>query len=149
MHKFAVISVVSASLFALTACQTKQQTGMLVGSLAGAYLGNRLGNGSAKGLTTVGGALVGGLLGGAIGKTMDNQDKILMNQSLSQTPVGSEASWRNPNNGYQYQVRPTRNYHHGRDYCREYQTTVTVNGERQKAYGRACRQPDGSWKMES
>lgn len=31
------------------------------------------------------------------------------------------------------------------EYCREYQTTVTVNGEQQEAFGTACRQPDGSW----
>ena len=31
--------------------------------------------------------------------------------------------------------------------CREYITTATVNGEQQQTYGRACRQPDGSWKL--
>jgi hypothetical protein len=31
--------------------------------------------------------------------------------------------------------------------CREYQTTVTIGGKPQKAYGRACRQPDGTWKQ--
>lgn len=30
--------------------------------------------------------------------------------------------------------------------CREYQTTVTIDGKPQKAYGKACRQPDGTWK---
>lgn len=32
--------------------------------------------------------------------------------------------------------------------CREYQTTITIGGKPQKAYGRACRQPDGTWKDE-
>ncbi len=31
--------------------------------------------------------------------------------------------------------------------CREYQTTVTIDGKPQKAYGKACRQPDGTWKQ--
>lgn len=30
--------------------------------------------------------------------------------------------------------------------CREYQTTVMIDGKPQKAYGKACRQPDGTWK---
>jgi hypothetical protein len=30
--------------------------------------------------------------------------------------------------------------------CREYQTTITIGGKDEKAYGRACRQPDGTWK---
>lgn len=33
--------------------------------------------------------------------------------------------------------------------CREYQTTVNIGGKPQKAYGRACRQPDGTWKDEN
>ena len=32
-------------------------------------------------------------------------------------------------------------------YCREYQTTVTVGGQTESAYGTACRQPDGSWRV--
>ncbi len=31
--------------------------------------------------------------------------------------------------------------------CREYQTTVTIDGKPEKAYGKACRQPDGTWKQ--
>ena len=33
--------------------------------------------------------------------------------------------------------------------CREYQTTITIGGKPQKAYGRACRQPDGTWKIQN
>ena len=33
-------------------------------------------------------------------------------------------------------------------YCREYQHTVTIDGKQEKAYGTACRQPDGSWKIQ-
>jgi hypothetical protein len=32
-------------------------------------------------------------------------------------------------------------------YCREYQRTVTVGGQAQAAYGRACWRPDGSWEI--
>jgi hypothetical protein len=31
--------------------------------------------------------------------------------------------------------------------CREFQNTVTIGGKPVKAYGRACRQPDGTWKQ--
>lgn len=31
--------------------------------------------------------------------------------------------------------------------CREYQTTVTVDGQSQPGYGTACLQPDGTWRM--
>ncbi|MBI1776705.1 MAG: hypothetical protein HYR63_15270 [Proteobacteria bacterium] len=39
----------------------------------------------------------------------------------------------------------------GRDsqgnYCREYQTTLTVNGQPVPSYGTACLRPDGRWQI--
>ena len=32
-------------------------------------------------------------------------------------------------------------------YCREYQATISVGGEYQPAYGTACQDPDGSWRI--
>ena len=32
-------------------------------------------------------------------------------------------------------------------YCREYQSTVSVGGVPQPSYGTACQQPDGSWRV--
>jgi hypothetical protein len=32
-------------------------------------------------------------------------------------------------------------------YCREYQSTVTVGGQPQPSYGTACLQPDGTWRV--
>ncbi len=32
-------------------------------------------------------------------------------------------------------------------YCREFQQTVTIGGKQEQAYGTACRQPDGAWKV--
>jgi hypothetical protein len=34
----------------------------------------------------------------------------------------------------------------GEPECREYQTTIMIGGKPEKAYGKACRQPDGTWK---
>lgn len=34
-------------------------------------------------------------------------------------------------------------------YCREFQQDVTVGGRTEHAYGTACRQPDGAWKIVS
>lgn len=32
-------------------------------------------------------------------------------------------------------------------YCREYQTTITVEGRQQPSYGTACLEPDGAWRI--
>ena len=34
-----------------------------------------------------------------------------------------------------------------RSYCREYQSTITVDGKEQPTFGTACKQPDGSWRL--
>jgi surface antigen len=31
--------------------------------------------------------------------------------------------------------------------CREFQQTIMIGGQPQKAYGTACHQPDGTWKI--
>ena len=33
--------------------------------------------------------------------------------------------------------------------CREFQQTVTIGGKEETAYGTACLQDDGSWKMQA
>jgi len=55
---------------------------------------------------------------------------------------------RNPDTGYSGSFTPTRTYRvaDGR-YCCEYVQTVMIGGEEHQAYGTACRQPDGAWKI--
>ena len=40
-------------------------------------------------------------------------------------------------------------YDRERAYCREYTKTVRIHGRTQSAFGRACLQPDGDWKIVS
>lgn len=65
-------------------------------------------------------------------------------------PWGSDhaSTWRNPDSGHSGTFTPTRTYREpeGR-YGREYTQTVLIGGEEHKAYGRACRRPDGTWQI--
>ncbi len=149
MKKMGICLVALCMVLSLVACQSKQETGTLTGAALGGLLGSQFGGGSTKILTAVGGALVGGLIGGYIGKSMDQQDRINMQSAVANTPVDHNATWTNPKTNTTYVVTPTKNFNQGSDYCREYQTQVTVDGKTQKAYGTACRQPDGSWQLQS
>ncbi len=43
---------------------------------------------------------------------------------------------------------PTRTYQTASgENCREFESTVTIDGREEKATGRSCRQPDGTWKI--
>jgi surface antigen len=102
----------------------------------------------------IGGALLGGLVGAAVGDRMDAADKRQQSQAAQKafetTPSGQSVAWRNPDSGNSGTVTPIRTYQaSGGQYCREYQQTITVGGEKQQAYGTTCRQPDGSWKIVS
>lgn len=128
----------------------KATLGAGLGAAAGGLIGHAAGGGAAG---IVGGVLLGGLLGGAVGNALDQRDKRMAmeaaQRSFESSRTGSPTSWRNPDSGNSGSITPTRTYQgSGGQYCREYQQTITVGGERQQSYGTACRQPDGSWKIQ-
>jgi surface antigen len=115
-----------------------------LGATAGGLLASEVSGGDAH--AVVGGVLLGALLGGAIGDAMDGVDRGCVGQVLEHAPPSETVTWRNPNENADYAVTPTNTYQTetGR-YCREFTTTVTIDGREEVAYGTACRQPDGSW----
>ena len=127
----------------------KAQLGAATGAAAGGLIGAAAGGGT-EGI--IAGVLLGGLLGGAIGDSLDQRDRQLAYQSnqaaLETYKVGQTSTWTNPDSGHSGTFTPTQTYQNSQgQYCREYQQSVSVGGETQQAYGRACRQPDGSWKI--
>lgn len=149
MKKYLLVGVLAIAGFQLAGCTPGNNTmgATAAGAVAGGLVGSAIFGSSTAGI--IGGALVGGIIGNQIGNYMDRQDEANMQRAVSTVPVGQQAQWTN-NKGAEYTVRPVKNYRSpSNQYCREYQTTVTVNGKTQQAYGKACRQPDGSWKLVS
>jgi surface antigen len=127
----------------------KAVVGAATGAAAGGLIGAAAGGG-AEGIAA--GVLLGGLAGGAIGDALDQRDRELASQSnqyaLESNRAGQAATWQNPDSGHSGSITPTRTYQTGQgQFCREYQQSVVVGGESQEAYGTACRQPDGSWRV--
>lgn len=131
----------------------KQTVGTVGGAVLGGLLGSQVGGGSGRLWATGAGAVLGALAGSEIGKSLDRADQMYMSQttqaSLEHTKSGTTSTWNNPDTGHSGTVTPTDTYKQDDgSYCREFQQTVTVGGEMQEAYGTACRQPDGSWKIQ-
>lgn len=144
--------VASLSLsFMLTACapMNNEGVGTITGGVVGGLLGSQFGGGSGKVMAAAGGALLGAYLGGQIGKTMDRQDRLEMQRALETGTTGRAVVWTNPDSGYRYVVRPTRTYYYHQAPCREYTTQAIIGGRTEQVYGKACRQPDGSWRVVS
>lgn len=132
----------------------KEQIGGILGAAGGGLLGAQFGHGEGQLAATALGAVGGLLVGSAIGRSMDEVDRLKQQQAaytaLERVPSGSSTTWQNPDTGHSGSVTPTRTYQRQDGiYCREYQQTVTIGGETERAYGTACRQPDGSWRVVS
>lgn len=157
MRKHAVIVVAAA--MALSACQTdqlgaKQTAGGLLGAVGGAVAGANIGSGKGTVAAVAIGTLLGAFVGSEIGKSLDNADRAAManttQHSLEMQPVGVTSTWHNPDSGHSGTVTPTRTYQApSGHYCREYSQTVNIGGQTEEAYGKACRQPDGTWQIQN
>lgn len=132
----------------------QQHTKTLIGGLGGAAAGGLIAaalHGGTAGI--IGGILAGGLIGGAVGDRMDAADRRdaqrAAQQALEKSPSGTAVAWHNPDSGHSGTVTPVRTFQKSKgQYCREYQQTISIGGQEHQAYGTACRQPDGSWKIE-
>ncbi|MDH3738564.1 MAG: RT0821/Lpp0805 family surface protein [Alphaproteobacteria bacterium] len=151
----AIAPLVAATLV-LAACSgnagQKETAGTIIGGIGGAVLGSQIGGGSGQIVATAIGTFAGALIGNELGKSLDRADQLAMGQAEQRAhsaPIGEEIVWNNPDSGNYGTVTPVREGTSSSSgaYCREYQTTVTVGGRQQEAYGTACQQPDGSWKV--
>jgi surface antigen len=127
----------------------RQQSGMIIGGVLGGLLGNQVGgHGSERTAAIIAGTLAGAAIGGAIGQSMDITDRMNTSAALENVRTGVPTTWQNPNTGNQYTVVPTRTYNTAAGPCREYTIDGIVGGRKEQVYGTACRQPDGSWKIQ-
>ena len=129
----------------------KAVLGTLLGGAAGAGIAAAAGGGTGA---IVGAGLGGALIGGVIGNRLDARDKRMAaeaaQRAFESNRVGQASAWSNPDSGNSGTITPTRTTQLANgQYCREYKQTVVIGGEQNQAYGTACRQPDGTWRMQS
>jgi surface antigen len=151
-----VISLLFVSMMVVvtSGCQTapgheQEQAGMVIGGILGGAVGSQVGKGSGKTVAIIAGTLIGAAIGGNVGRSMDDTDRLKTAQTLETVRTGVPSTWRNPDTGNEYAVTPTRTYEAESGPCREYTIDAIIGGKREKVYGTACRQPDGSWKAAS
>ena len=161
-----VAAVLAGSLLGVSGCATYQgpqeQAGMVIGGVVGGILGSEISGGGGYGrghhgyygrypaptAAIIAGTLAGAMIGGAIGRSMDETDRLRTAASLETVRTGVPSTWRNPDTGNQYVVTPTKTHETASGPCREYTIDAVIGGKKEKVYGTACRQPDGSWKIQ-
>ena len=129
----------------------RETMGGLTGAALGGLLGAQFGSGGGRVATTALGVLIGALIGSEVGHSLDEVDRMRANEAIVRahdTPLGDQVTWNNPESGHYGTVTPTRDgTSESGNYCREYNETVTIGGKTEQAYGVACRQPDGTWRI--
>ena len=155
MKKLMMIGLITLPLMSGCAgTYNKATTGAALGALTGTALAYGLGKDSSKkNLWLIAGAAAGGLIGNNIGAKLDERDRLLLGKTFQNTmetaPNNQVGGWNNPNSGNSGTVSPTQTIVAGNSVCREFTTTINIGGELTQGYGTACRQADGSWKIQT
>lgn len=167
IHAFILVIATAALLTACTTTGTgtggwglnKQTGGAVLGGIGGGALGSQIGGGTGKTAAIIGGTLLGGWLGSEVGASLDKADQMYAAQAqynaVAFAPPNQTVAWqsqRAPNTGGYTVAGPVQQVPvqgGGSAYCREYQTTVVVGGQSQKAFGNACQGADGQWRIQN
>lgn len=165
MRMLRPVGTVLASLLVVSSCATYQepqeQAGMVIGGVLGGVLASEIfgGGGYGRGhhrgsypaptAAIIAGTIAGAAIGGAVGRSMAEADRLKTAATLETVRTGVPSRWRNPDTGNEYAVTATKTYEAASGPCREYTIDAMIGGKKEKVYGTACRQPDGSWKMQS
>ena len=126
--------------------------GSMIGAISGGVIGHQVGRGSGQALVTFAGVLLGSVVGGQIGRDLDDAERLKLasatQYALENQRSGTRTVWDNPDRRVCGVVVPKPAFKNElNQYCREFQQSIVVGGKKQSAYGTACRQPDGQWKI--
>lgn len=144
------VAVLTVLALGLVACAAPEAgPGDRNPNAAGPLLDRAAGNGRIAGPVT--GTVIGGFVGHGIGDALDSADVARAQAAQDRAfaaPTGQRVTWANPETGHSGTITFVKD---GRDvsgnHCREYEATVEIGGQTEKAYGTACRQVDGIWKV--
>jgi len=129
-----------------------EKFGTATGAVIGGVVGAKSGSGSGRTLSAGLGAIFGAWLGKIIGQNLDEMDQKKANEkaqeAMETADVGQTTTWSNPDTGSSGTYTPTSasTAVNGAE-CRDFESTVMIDGKQEKASGRACRQDDGAWKI--
>ncbi len=135
-----------------TRAQDNTLTGALLGGAAGAGVGYAFGKGK--------GAAIGGVTGLALGALAGNSIDRRREPPPAQAYYAPPPGYYPPPPGYYYAPAPAyaapvpayapappQQPSYSTANCREYSSTIMIDGQEQRSYGTACLQADGSWRI--
>ncbi len=154
MKKFAALVITAALIISVSGCPNQNISrgvqGAGAGAASGAILGQAIGHDTEA---TLLGAAIGTVLGYIVGNEMDKADRIRLNNVYNTVPSGQTSAWQNPDNGNSYRVTPQQPYYPDGNQaspCRKAEILATIDGQVQKTFTTACRNPQtGEWILQN
>jgi surface antigen len=142
------LSILLLSTIFNSSCATQGQSGAGIGAVGGALAGQAIGHSTEA---TLIGAAVGTLLGYVVGNEMDKYDREQLNHSYERGVSGQTNSWRNPDTGNTYEVKPQPAYSDtkSRRTCRQAEIIAVIDGKTERTYSTACRDENGHWQLQN
>jgi surface antigen len=91
-------------------------------------------------------SMLGGVLAGSVGLGLENSDRVAAYKAqIAALESGQRSSWRGDKGVYGYAEAGASQG----GSCRPFSQTVYIAGRPYAGHGSACRQPDGSWRMDA
>jgi len=116
--------------------------------VGGALVGQAIGHNTEA---TLIGAAVGTMLGYMVGNEMDKYDREQLNHVYERGVSGQPTTWRNPDSGNSYDVRPQPAYSDPTSHrpCRQAEIIAVIDGKTERTYSTACRDDNGRWQLQN
>ena len=132
----------------LAGCVSTSQEATKNAETVGGRIPSTYGNASGKVASSGTGPLLGAFIGGAAIQPSDAAAAEAAAKRAYAAPIGDKVGWTNPATGHYGSLTTTREgYNNAGQYCREFHQTVTTRSQTELAYGTACKQADGTWKI--
>lgn len=154
---YSSIFIVSVSCTLTTTTPEQQGPKQAIGTVTGMVIGGKMANDFAEGsrnegLWTMFGVALGAFMGNEVGAALDKQDMLLAERAtmkaLEYNKSQQASGWKNPDSGNSGTVYPTNTYNRGGQPCREFTQEINIGGKIETAFGKACRNDDGSWDLQ-
>jgi len=101
-------------------------------------------------IATAVGMVVGGVASSGMGRSLSEADRraamAAEYRALEYGTAGVAAPWSNPQSGHHGTVVADKPYVSGNQYCRVYAHSIFIGAQPQTMKGKACREPDGTWR---
>lgn len=110
-----------------------------------AALAEQLGGTDAAGTPAPGGTVVAALLAGEAGRWIDLREQACIARALELAPPGHRVAWRALATSAQFAVVAGTVEQRGERVCRSFEAEYATGSGARKAFGSACRRPDGVW----